>query len=109
MSPLDINLLTAAIPSLISGVGLYFVTKKLNKHQADRDKKEQDRIQSEIHMMDTVIATAECTRAIAKAVQRIPDAHCNGDMHTALAEMDDALKKQRKFLRDKSIESTEKE
>lgn len=109
MSPLDINLLTAAIPSLISGVGLYLITKKLNKHKEDRDKKEQDRIQSEIHMMDTVIATAECTRAIAKAVQRIPDAHCNGDMHTALADMDRTLRDHRKFLRDKSIENTEKE
>lgn len=109
INPLDIDILTAAIPSLISGVGLYAVTRKLNAHQKDRDKKEKDRLQSEIHMMDTVIATAECTRAIAKAVQRIPDAHCNGDMHAALGEMDEALKKQRKFLRAKAVESTEKE
>ena len=36
--------------------------------------------------------------AIAKAVQRIPDAHCNGDMTSALAEAARFQKEEKDFL-----------
>ena len=41
--------------------------------------------------------------AIAKAVQRIPDAHCNGDMTEALEKMDAVQKEEQKFLTERGI------
>ena len=35
-------------------------------------------------MMVAPLAAIALGEATAKAVQRIPDAHCNGDMHAAL-------------------------
>ena len=41
------------------------------------------------------IALGEAT---ARAVQRIPDAHCNGDMHAALRYATDIKHQQKEFL-----------
>lgn len=41
------------------------------------------------------IALGEAT---ARAVQRIPDAHCNGDMHAALKYATDIKNQQKEFL-----------
>lgn len=41
------------------------------------------------------IALGEAT---ARAVQRIPDAHCNGDMHAALKYATDIKHQQKEFL-----------
>ena len=38
----------------------------------------------QICIYETSLAAIALGEATAKAVQRIPDAHCNGDMHAAL-------------------------
>ena len=43
--------------------------------------------------------------ATARAVQRIPDAHCNGDMHDALAYATDIKHKQKDFLTKQGIQA----
>ena len=48
------------------------------------------------------IALGETT---AKAVQLIPDAHCNGDMHAALDYATKVKHKQRDFVAKRGIES----
>ena len=48
------------------------------------------------------IALGEAT---ARAVQRIPDAHCNGDMHAALAYATDIKHKQKDFLMEQGIQA----
>lgn len=108
MEPILINILCAAIPSLVSGVGLSVISSNLRKHQENQMKQEADHIKSEQHVLNTLIATAEGTEAIAKAVQRIPDAHCNGDMKAAIAKVEKSLSSQRDFLREKAVEATAK-
>ena len=58
------------------------------REQLAREKKEEERERNretmermQIQFTTAAMALAEAT---AKAVQRIPDAHCNGDMHAAL-------------------------
>lgn len=41
--------------------------------------------------------------AIARAVQRIPDAQCNGDMKTALEQMQEIQAKEKQFLIERGI------
>lgn len=108
MNSILINILCAAIPSLVSGVGLSVISNNLKKHQENQMKQEADHIKSEQHVLNTLIATAEGTEAIAKAVQRIPDAHCNGDMKAAIEKVEKSLSSQRDFLREKAVEATAK-
>ena len=108
ISPLMTNIICAAVPSLISGVGLSVISNNLKKHQKNQMKQEADHIKSEQHVLNTLIATAEGTEAIAKAVQRIPDAHCNGDMKAAIEKVEKSLSSQRDFLREKAVEATAK-
>lgn len=42
-------------------------------------------------------------QAIARAVQRIPDAHCNGDMTEALTKMEEMQYQEKEFLMKKGI------
>ena len=49
------------------------------------------------------IRTSAVREATAKAVQRIPDAHCNGDMHDALNYAANIKHKQKDFLTKQGI------
>ena len=55
-------------------------------------------------MMQSTRANTVGITAIAKAVQRIPDAHCNGDMDSALKQMEEIQKKEQQFIIDKGIQ-----
>lgn len=108
MNPILVNLLCAGIPSLVSGIGLHLISKNMQAHQEKVKKQEDDRVTNEKYIMNTLIATAEGTEAIAKAIQRVPEAHCNGDMTEAIKKVEDALEEQRDFLREKAVEATSK-
>ena len=54
---------------------------KRQKEAADRERAREDLQIITIQGTSAAIALGEAT---ARAVQRIPDAHCNGDMHAAL-------------------------
>lgn len=108
MNPIALNILCAVIPSVVSGVCLFVIERKMAKRHDETEKHEADRIKSETHIIKTLIATAEGTEAIAKAIQRIPDAHCNGDMKAAIEKVEKSLSSQRDFLREKAVEATAK-
>lgn len=80
----------------------------LFKRKVERDKKEQEERDKNIEklmivMFQTSRANNVLSVATAKAVQRIPDAHCNGDMTTALEEAEKMLKEEKDFLVDQGI------
>lgn len=54
-------------------------------------------------IMQNTRATNILAEATARAVQRIPDAHCNGDMTAALAEAERIQKEEKDFLFDQGI------
>ena len=58
------------------------------KEQDEKERKAEEREKSreklDIILLQEVTAAIALGEATAKAVQRIPDAHCNGDMHAAL-------------------------
>lgn len=55
--------------------------------------------------MQGVNAAIALGEATAKAVQRIPDAHCNGDMHAALEYAAKVKHEQKDFLTQQGVES----
>lgn len=86
------------IPSAIMG----FIVWKLERKISAREKRaeEQDAAQKDFFllMVQSTGAAIALGEATAKAVQRIPDAHCNGDMHEALNYATDIKHKQKDFL-----------
>lgn len=79
----------------------------LKKHIDKKDdaRAERDRAREEFELMlvkgnNAAIALGEAT---AKAVQNIPDAHCNGDMHDALDYAQRVKHEQKDFLSEQGI------
>ena len=96
-------LLTFGIPTAITGFGIWWVKRRIEANER-KSQEQQQNIEALILM---IIQSSKANQigitAIAKAVQRIPDAHCNGDMTAALEEMETIQKKERQFLIDKGI------
>ena len=96
-------LLTFGIPSAITGIAIWWFQRRIERNEA-KSKEHEANIESLVLMMiQTSRANTVGITAIAKAVQRIPDAHCNGDMTSALAQMEEIRKKEQQFLIDKGI------
>lgn len=113
-------LLAIGLPSaIISGaVGFFFwrLQRKIQNRDAEQAKKETEREEREaqreearqknelitIKGINAAIALGEAT---ARAVQRIPDAHCNGDMHAALEYAQQIKHEQKNFLAEQGIKA----
>ena len=109
-------LIAASIPSAITGFCFWAIEQKLQKQakkraeeerarRADQDKREADRVEHELLLIQAVNASISLGEATAKAVQRIPDAHCNGDMHAALEYAEKVKHKQKDFLSRRGLEA----
>ena len=78
-----------------------------------RDKKEREKAAEQQKMQEQLMlkliegswAAIALGEATAKAMQRIPDAHCNGDMHAALDYAAEVKHKQKEFLAERGIHS----
>lgn len=76
--------------------------KKEREEVAEQRKDQEDLMVLMIQGNWAAIALGEAT---ARAVQRIPDAHCNGDMHAALDYAAKVKHEQKDFLTKQGIES----
>lgn len=106
----------AGIPAAVVGFAVWMMQQKILKrdkqreednlrYRKEREEKEQAREQFEINLLEQLNATMALSEATAKAVQRIPDAHCNGDMHAALKYAEETKRKQKEFLQKKGIQA----
>lgn len=91
------------IPSAITGLAVWWVKRRVEASEK-KNQEQQQNIEALIMMMvQSSKANQIGITAIARAVQRIPDAHCNGDMTEALAKMEAIQDQEKKFLIDKGI------
>lgn len=108
--------IAAGIPSAITGFGFWMIERKISKRdeqlrkeserrEKEQAKRDQDRKEYELSQLNMTVATMALAEATAAAVQRIPDAHCNGDMHKALDYANKIKNEQREFLRKQAIQS----
>lgn len=97
----------AVVPSAITGLGIWWLEKKIEKRQKameEREKaREEAREKSELFLIKSVQASIALGEATAKAVQRIPDAKCNGDMHAALEYAQKVKHEQKDFLSEQAV------
>ena len=84
-------------PSVVSGLLVWWFKRSIErkdkakedaarKREQEKDEREQRVEELMLLIMKETRATNILATATAKAVQRIPDAKCNGDMHAALEE-----------------------
>ena len=97
------------LPSALTGFFIRRMEKRLDKREAQRKKeqealearaeeREKKREQLEMVLIQSTSAAIALGEATARAVQRIPDAHCNGDMHQALEYAAKVKHDQKDFL-----------
>lgn len=96
-------ILMFGVPSAITGFGIWLIKRKLEKNERQYSEKESNLQDLVLMMLQTTMANAVGITAVAKAIQRIPDAHCNGDMTKALEYMKAIQEKEKDFLMDKGV------
>ena len=107
-------IIAASIPSALTGFCFWLIEQRLQKRakkQEDEEKQRREteekreklREQQELFLVQGIGAAIALGEATAKAVQRIPDAHCNGDMHAALEYAAKVKHEQKDFLTEQGI------
>lgn len=96
-------IIAMGIPTAIMGLLVWYLKRHIDK----RDKKAEEREKNTEALMLIIMKNSRATNilaeATAKAVQRIPDAHCNGDMTAALALAAKIQKEEKDFMFDQGI------
>lgn len=109
-------LISAGIPTATVGFGIWWIQHKIECKEAEDNAKRQARQKeiderdaarekSELYMVKSIGAAMALCEATAKAVQRIPDAHCNGDMHAALEYAEKIKHEQKDFLQEQALKN----
>ena len=107
----------AGIPTAVTGFCFWIVQRSLTRRdaiddakRAKRQKEVDDRMEKRDEMqfllIQSINASIALSEATAKAVQRIPDAQCNGDMDGALEYALKVKHEQKEFLTKQSIKNT---
>ena len=104
------------IPTAVTGFFFWLLEHRIQKREKKREQQEatarakaeeREHAREELQLIasqstNAAIALAEAT---AKAVQRIPDAKCNGDMHAALDYAAKVKHEQKDFLTKQGIQA----
>lgn len=98
-------LIAMSVPSAITGFCFWVLESKIAKREALQDKKDEARKQNEIIVIKGVNAAIALGEATARAVQRIPESNCNGDMHAALDYAEKIKHEQKDFLTEQGVEA----
>lgn len=110
------TLVAMGVPTAASGFFFWLIQRKIAKRdeeqkkereqrQREIDERDRQRKEYEICQLNMIMASMALAEATASAVERIPDAHCNGDMHRAKEYAQKVKNDQRDFLRKQAIES----
>ena len=102
-------LVAFGVPTAATGFFVWLFKRSIDrrdaqqaKAQAEKERKAEEREKNRekliVQLLQSTMAAIALSEATAKAVQRIPDAHCNGDMHAALDYATKVKQAQRDFL-----------
>jgi len=108
---IDLGALVAAfivamgIPSAVMGLITWRLKGRIEDHKKAQDDKNDGQKELALILVQSTRAAIALGEATARAVQRIPDAHCNGDMHAALEYATDIKHRQKEFLDKQGIDA----
>lgn len=93
------------IPTAITAFCSWMLQRRITKRDAAMEAREKAREQNEVLIIKGMGAAIALGEATAEAVQRIPDAHCNGDMHAALEYARKVKHEHKEFLMEQSVQA----
>lgn len=88
----------ALIPTTVMGLIAWHYKRRIEKMEAEAATRERNEEQYEFDLVQAIWAAIALAEATARAVQRIPDAKCNGDMHSALKYCEEVKHQQKNHL-----------
>ena len=94
------TLISAAVAVLVA-----VLNRRMARQDKEKDALTAARVKNETLLIKLSMASLALGEATAEAVQRIPDAHCNGEMHEALDFAKATKKEYREFERQQTAES----
>jgi len=111
---------SVCIPSAVVGFAFWMIERRITKRdklkeqeqearQKAADMHEKRRQENEFLTLKCVSAALALGEATARAVERIPDAHCNGDMHAALEYAAQVKHEQKDFIERAGIQDIYKD
>lgn len=93
------------IPGAVTGFIVWSFQRKITERDKRKEEREAAQEKNMLYVIRGIDAAIALGEATARAVQRIPDAHCNGDMHAAL-DYAARMKHERKdFLSEQAIKA----
>ena len=96
-------IISMGVPSAIMGLMVWWLKRYIDKRDAAAEERERDLEKLMLMIMQTSRANNVLAEATARAVQRIPDAHCNGDMTSALERAAKIQQEEQEFLINKGV------
>lgn len=98
------TLIVWGLPTAVTGFLFWLLKRHIDKSAQKTEEREQRVEQLMLYILKDCRATTVLATATAKAVQRIPDAHCNGDMTEALKKATEIQKQEKDFVFNQGIE-----
>lgn len=93
------------IPTAITGLFFFLIERRITNRHKKMEAQEKAREELEIIVIQGNGAAIALAEATARAVQRIPDAHCNGDMRAALEYATKTKHAQKDFLTKQGVQA----
>ncbi len=93
------------LPTAITAFCFWLLQRRIAKREAAQEERERAREKNEVLIIKGMGAAIALGEATAEAVQRIPDAHCNGDMHAALEYARKVKHEHKEFLTEQSVQA----
>ena len=93
------------LPTAITAFCFWLLQQRITKRDKAQEERERAREKNEVLIIKGVGAAIALGEATAEAVQRIPDAHCNGDMHAALEYARKFKHEHKEFLTEQSVQA----
>ena len=93
------------IPTAITAFCSWMLQRRITKRETAEEARARAREKNELLIIKGMGAAIALGEATAEAVQRIPDAHCNGDMHAALEYARKIKHEHKEFLTEQSVQA----
>ena len=93
------------LPTAITAFCFWLLQQRITKRDKAQEERERAREKNEVLIIKGVGAAIALGEATAEAVQRIPDAHCNGDMPAALEYARKVKHEHKEFMTEQSVQA----
>jgi len=93
------------LPTAITAFCFWLLQQRITKRDKAQEERERAREKNEVLIIKGMGAAIALGEATAQAVQRIPDANCNGDMHAALEYARKVKHEHKEFLTEQSVQA----